>query len=150
MAIYFSLDIINRNDPNAFSYNSFIEDAGIISVNSSGLFHFISMGTLLNNFEIYGVNFKDFIIIWFEESSEKYLQDKDLYGRNHWLYGQCNNKSDTEGIGYLIDYSFFESLLVLESIIVLKIRNIMIQVILNLDSQKLHMEHTIKIIKFIA
>ena len=108
MAIYFSLDIIKRNDPNVFSYNSFTEDAGIFSVNSSGLFHFISMGTLLNNFEKDGVNFTDFRIIGFEESSENYLQDKDLYGRNHWLYGQCNNKSDTEGIGYLIDYSFFE------------------------------------------
>ena len=108
LAIYFSLDIINRNDPNVFSYNSFTEDAGIFSVNSSGIFHFISMGTLLNNFAINEVNFTDFRIIGFEESSENYLQDKDLYGRNHWLYGRCNNKSDTEGIGYLIDYSFFE------------------------------------------
>ena len=108
LAIYFSLDIINRKDPNVFSYNSFTEDAGIFSMNSSGLFHFISMGTLLNNFEIYGVNFTDFRIIGFEESTENYFQDKDLYSRNHWLYGQCNNKSDTEGIGYLINYSFFE------------------------------------------
>ena len=42
LAIYFSLDIIKRNDPNIFSYNSFTEDAGIFSMNSSGLFHFIS------------------------------------------------------------------------------------------------------------
>ena len=55
-----------------------------------------------------GVNFTDFRIIGFEESSEAYLKDRALYSRTHWLYGQCNNKSDTEGIGYLIDYSFFE------------------------------------------
>ena len=108
LAIYFSLDIIKRNDPNIFSYNSFTEDAGIFSMNSSGLFHFISMGTLFNNFEMGGVDFTDFRIIGFEESTENYLQDGNLYGRNHWLYGQCNNKSDTEGIGYLINYSFFE------------------------------------------
>jgi len=108
LAIYFSLDLIKRRDPNVFSYNSFTEDAGIFPLNSSGIFHFISMGTLLNNFEIDGVNFTDFRIIGFEESSEFYLKDGNLYGRNHWLYGQCNNKSDTEGIGYLIDYSFFE------------------------------------------
>ena len=108
LAIYFSLDIIKREDPNVFSYNSFTEDAGIFPVNSSGIFHFISMGTLPDNFEINGVNFTDFRIIGFEESSEYYLKDGDLYGRNHWLYGQCNNKTDTEGIGYLIDYSFFE------------------------------------------
>ena len=108
LAIYFSLDIIKRNDPNVFSYNSFTEDAGIFPINSSGIFHFISMATLLDNFEINGVNFTDFRIIGFEESSENYLKDRNLYGRNHWLYGQCNNKTDTEGIGYLIDYPFFE------------------------------------------
>jgi hypothetical protein len=108
LAIYFSLDIIKRNDPNVFSYNSFTEDAGIFPINSSGIFHFISMGTLINNFEVNGVNFTDFRIIGFEESSENYLKDRNLYGRNHWLYGQCNNKTDTEGIGFLIDYPFFE------------------------------------------
>ena len=108
LAIYFSLDIIKRNDPNVFSYNSFTEDAGIFPINSSGIFHFISMATLLDNFEINGVNFTDFRIIGFEESSENYLKDRNLYGRNHWLYGQCNNKSDTEGIGYLIEHSFYE------------------------------------------
>ena len=108
LAIYFSLDLIKRNDPNVFSYNSFTKDAGIFSMNSSGIFHFISMGTLLNNFVMDGVNFTDFRIIGFEESSEFYLKDRDLYSWTHWLYGQCNNKSDTEGVGYLIDYSFFE------------------------------------------
>lgn len=108
LAIYFSLELIERKDPNVFSFNSFTEDAGIFSMNSSGLFHFISTGTLPNNYEMNGVNFTDFRIIGFEESSEAYLQDRNLYGRNHWLYGHCNNNSDTEGIGYLIDYSFFE------------------------------------------
>jgi len=108
LALYFSYDIIKREDPNVFFYNTFIDDAGIFSLNSSGLFHFISIGTLQNNFEMNGVNFTDFRIIGFEESIEYYLKDGNLYGRNHWLYGQCNNKTDTEGIGYLIDYSFFE------------------------------------------
>ena len=109
LTLYFSLDIIKRKDPNVFSYNSFVEDAGIFPINSSGLFHFISMGTLLNNFELNGVNFTDFRIIGFEQSSEDYLKDKNLYGRNHWLYGQCNNKIDTKGIDYLINYPFFEN-----------------------------------------
>jgi hypothetical protein len=50
LAFYFSLDIIKRKDPNVFSYNNFIEDAGIFPINSSGFFHFISMGTLPNYF----------------------------------------------------------------------------------------------------
>ena len=27
---------------------------------------------------------------------------------NHWLYGPCNNESDTEGIGYLIKHKYYE------------------------------------------
>jgi len=108
LTLYFSLDIIKRNDPNVFSYNSFVEDAGIFPINSSGLFHFISMGTILNDLENNGVNFTDFRIVGFEENSEAYLKDRNLYSRNHWLYGHCNNKTDTEGIDYLIDHSFFE------------------------------------------
>ena len=75
--------------------------------NSSGLFHFISMSTILNDLENNGVNFIDFIIVGFEENSEAYLKERDLYGRNHWLYGLYYNKTDTEGIDYLIDYFFF-------------------------------------------
>ena len=37
-------------------------------MNTSGLYNFISMGTLLNNFEIDGIYFTDFRIIGFEES----------------------------------------------------------------------------------
>ena len=26
---------------------------------------------------------------------------------DHWIYGKCNNDSDTKGISYLIDKDFF-------------------------------------------
>ena len=42
LGIYFSLDLINRENPNTFFYNSFIEDPGIININSKSLFHFLS------------------------------------------------------------------------------------------------------------
>jgi hypothetical protein len=35
------------------------------------------------------------------------MKDNDLEHYNHWLYGNCNNDSDTEGIGYLVTQDKF-------------------------------------------
>ena len=107
-AVYFSLDIIYKNDPKTFSFNSFIEDAGMFPINASSLFHFISMASLSSNYENDGIDFTSFNIIGFEDYYEAYLYNKNLTNFNHWLYGKCNNQTDTEGISYLINYNYFE------------------------------------------
>ena len=38
-----------------------------------------------------------------------YLNDKNLSKIDHWIYGFCNNETDTEGISHLIKYNFFEN-----------------------------------------
>ena len=43
IAFYFSFDLINRTNPAAFYYNRYIEDSGTFPMNSSSLFHFISL-----------------------------------------------------------------------------------------------------------
>ena len=43
IAIYFSLDIIQREHPTAFYFNRFEEDVGTFPLNSSSFFHFISL-----------------------------------------------------------------------------------------------------------
>ena len=105
---YYSLYIIQRRGLNAFYYNSFREDIGIFPFNASSLFHFISLGELGKNYWNEGVNFTKYRIIGFETYYTYYLDDKNLSKYNHWLYGLCNNRSDTEGIGYLINYNYFE------------------------------------------
>ena len=107
-AIYYSLHIIERKDLNAFYYNSFLEDVGSIPFNASALFHFISLGELGENYWNEAVNFTKYRIIGFDTYYSYYLKDKNLTKYDHWLYGFCNNKSDTEGIGYLINHNFFE------------------------------------------
>ena len=107
-AIYFSLDIILKRDPKTFSFNSFIEDAGIFPINASSIFHFISMASLSTNYINDGIDFTTFNIIGFEEYYEAYLFNKDLTNYDHWLYGRCNNQTDTEGISHLINYEYFE------------------------------------------
>ena len=43
LVVYYILEIIQREDPNSFSFTSFIEDAPIYEINTSSLFHFINI-----------------------------------------------------------------------------------------------------------
>ena len=107
VSIYFSLDIIERQNPTAFYFNRFVEDADIFPLNSSSLFHFISLS--LNN-EIVGdsgVDFRSFRIIGLDTYYQTYSKNKSLNNYNHWLYGLCNNESDTDGISHLINVDYF-------------------------------------------
>ena len=42
-AVYYSLDLINRENPKVFFFNRFVEDSGVFPLNSSSIFHFISI-----------------------------------------------------------------------------------------------------------
>ena len=108
VAFYFSLDLIKRRNPTAFFFNSFVEDAGIFPLNSSSFFHFISLAVAENNYTDMGVDFQNFRIIGIEDYFANYLLNRNLSNYNHWIYGLCNNESDTQGISHLIQYNFYE------------------------------------------
>ena len=108
LAVYYSLEIIQRNNPKIFSYTTFVEEAGTFPMNSSHLFHFISMTTALSNFVNDGINFTHFRIVGLEAYYEYYLESKNISEYEHWLYGRCNNNTDTQGISDIITYDFFE------------------------------------------
>ena len=106
-SIYFSLDIIKRQNPTAFYFNRFVEDADIIPLNSSSLFHFISLSLYNGIGGDNGVDFRSFRIIGLDTYYQNYSKNKNLSNYNHWLYGLCNNESDTNGISHLINVDFF-------------------------------------------
>ncbi len=109
LGIYFSLELIERQNPKAFSFNSFVDDAGIYPLNASSLFHFISIATFYTSYiNTEGVDFTSFRIIGFETYYEFYLYQGNLSSFDHWLYGKCNNITDTKGISHLVNYDFFE------------------------------------------
>ena len=108
LAIYYSLEIIQRKNPKILSYTSFVEDSGIFSMNSSDIFHFISMSSIFSKFLNNGINFTYFRIVGFQTYYEEYLVTKNLSNYEHWLYGKCNNNTDTQGISNLIAYDYFE------------------------------------------
>ena len=103
LGIYYFFDIIFKEDPKTTSYSNFIQDAGVFSMNSTSLFHFISMMPLETNYENDGVDFTTFRIVGFENYYEAYIFNKNLSNFDHWLYGKCNKQTNVEGIANLVD-----------------------------------------------
>ena len=107
VAIYFSLDLIQRRNPSAFYYNRYIEDSGIFPMNSSSLFHFISLSLAENGLVDNGVDFNSFRVFGIETYFTSYLNDTNINHFNHWLYGLCKNGVDGEK-DMLASHSYFE------------------------------------------
>ena len=107
LAIYYLLEIIERKDPNSFSFTSFIEDAPMYEINTSSLFHFINIAQNGRYSFNEGIDFTMFRIIGAQIYYEAMMQLPSIKIIPHWLYGPCDNKTDTEGISHLIKYDFF-------------------------------------------
>ena len=90
-------------EPKISSYTKFIEDAGEFPINSSSFFHFISLA----KDEYKGFDFTYFNIIGFEDLIQNNYDNMNLYNYNHWLYGFCNNDTDTIGISNLVTQEYF-------------------------------------------
>ena len=111
--IFFSLfyirQIINRNDeyPAVSPYNMFIEDAGEFPINSSSFFHFLSLVKDIHHPENEEYDFSLFNKIGIDTYIQDYKNNNDLIKYNHWLYGICNNETDTKGIAHLITQNYF-------------------------------------------
>ena len=107
--LYFASDILDMKNPKAFYYNTFIDDAGSFPINASSLFHFISMSENDRDPTDTGVNFTHFRVIGLNTHFYKYYIAGDIKLFDHWLYGFCNNESDTFGISHLITKSYFKN-----------------------------------------
>ena len=112
LAVYFSLDIIQRKDPNAFYFNTFIEDAGTFYINSSSLSHFLTSAKNVDgNFFYEDFDFTVFNVFGINAHYEN-LNGVERRGGittiDHWLYGLCKKEKNIEGLDILEKYDFFE------------------------------------------
>jgi len=103
----FIIFIYDADRPTLSFYNKYVPESGAIGFNSSTFFHFISMQKNVNNPNEQEIDFESFRIIGFETYLDEYINDKNLSNFNHWLYGPCNNDTDTIGISYLITQKYF-------------------------------------------
>ena len=108
-AIYYILEFIHRKSPKAYFYTRYIEDAGEFPLNSTQMFHFIQVTSQENNQKI-PLDFQAFRIIGFDDAyADEYMSDGEIAKiKDHWIYGNCNNNSDTKGISYLITQKYYE------------------------------------------
>jgi hypothetical protein len=103
----FVIFIYGADKPTLSFYNKYVPESGSIGFNSSFFFHFISIQKNANNPDEQEVDFESFRILGFETYLDEYINDKNLSNFNHWLYGPCNNDTDTIGISYLITQKYF-------------------------------------------
>ena len=107
--IYYALKFINKNSPKAYFFTRYIEDAGIFPLNSTKMFHFIQVTDPGTNKKA-PLDFEAFRILGFDDAyADDYMKDPSIVKtKNHWVYGNCNNNSDTNGISYLITQEYYE------------------------------------------
>ena len=107
-AVIYSLDLIQRQNPKAFYFNRYLNDAGNYPINSSSLFHFISTNiNKRNSTNDQGFDFTKYRIIGINSNLQEFQYDKNINKYDHWIYGLCNNNSDTKGISHLITQDYF-------------------------------------------
>ena len=103
-SVYFSLDLIQRKNPDFYYLNRYVEDAGEFPLNSSSLFHFITLGNISRN--LLGFDFRSFRIIGFNDKHEN-MEDKSLKKVDHWIYGLCD-ENVSKGINDLIEFKEYK------------------------------------------
>ena len=110
-AVYYMLNFIERKSPKAYFFNKYTEDAGTFPVNASSMFNFIQIVNTESN-EPIPFPFDAFKVIGFDDAyNEDYMTtptNEFIASKDHWIYGNCNNDSDTEGISELINFQYFE------------------------------------------
>ena len=108
-AIYYILDFIHRKNPKAYFFSRYVEDVGTFPLNSTQMFHFIQVTNPYNNQKI-PLDFQAFRIIGFDDVyADDYMNNGDIVKtKNHWIYGNCNNDSDTKGISFLINHNYYQ------------------------------------------
>jgi len=96
-----------KDSPTIAYNNQFIEDAGIFTLNSSSLFHFISFVEDVNQPSYEDFDFTSFNLVGFENYGKNMENGGDLAKYNHWLYGFCSKENDIKGIENLVTQHFF-------------------------------------------
>ena len=104
LTAYLSIDCIFKKNPNAYTYNRVIYDAGLFSLNESSMFHFVYFNPPSNiipegYFEVIGI-LNNYVNI--------YNNNGNRSDFDHWLYKPCKNiKIKDQKIMNIINYELY-------------------------------------------
>ena len=103
-AIYYFLGFINKDNPKAYFFTRYIEDAGQFPVNSTSMFNYLQFIDKYDNTKL-GFDFSVLRAVGVNSVYyEQYMNDPEVIANeNHWVYGPCNDNTDVKGIEDLID-----------------------------------------------
>ena len=104
--VYYSLDLIKRENPRACFLNRFVEDNTKYSMNYSSIFHYISLSESKDNREF---DFQAFRLVGFETYYTDYMENKNIKNFDHWLYSLCKIENDKEGIKKIVNINYLET-----------------------------------------
>ena len=111
LAVYYFLEIIERRNPNVSYFKSFEEDSGEFQINTSSLFHFVSIAQVYRGITtMEEIDFTSFNMIGAQMYTESFLGTFKKTGVkhfDHWLYGYCDQETNTQGLDDLIIYDYF-------------------------------------------
>ena len=99
------MDFLKWENPKAYFFIRFVDDAGLFPINSSSIFHYISLSHKTN---IKPFDFYSFRIIGLETYYADYIHNRNLSNLNHWIYGFCNSEKDDKDLSNLINKDNFE------------------------------------------
>ena len=95
LIIYLSLDYILKRNPTSFTYNTYDDNIGMISFNSSGIFHYL----YIYNLDLYfqKLDKKAFQIIGIQVNDENFARKNySLIEFEHWIYSDCDENEKNE------------------------------------------------------
>ena len=107
-SIYHLIHLFNREKeiPKSTTFTYFVEDAPLLPLNASSLFHFINLKSLKNkDYEEFDFSYFNIIGIYYDISN--YESDKNISNYEHWLYGLCN-ENDIIGIKDIATQDFLK------------------------------------------
>lgn len=96
LSVNFFVQFFHRNIFSSYFSSKFVEDIGEYPLNSSSLFHYISLNNSKNE-----IDYKAIHIIGIQQHISQYKINNDLSRLNHWVYGRCTLE-DFGDLSYLI------------------------------------------------
>ena len=84
---YLSIDVIAKQHPTSFYFTKFIEEIDDYPLNSSALFHYVSLYNS-DNHEI-GIDTKAINVVGVSINDGVFTEDNDISKYSHWIYEYC-------------------------------------------------------------
>ena len=104
--IYF-IRFINRENPTAYFFNRYVNDAGNYSLEDTAFFNYIQIlkkrGRTAKE-----LDFNKIEIVGLSISIESMISSGDNISYSHWIYDKCDKESDKRGLGNLLDNDTFQ------------------------------------------